>query len=170
MMRKIFGGAMAFSMVGAVVLGGVLAWSNSQSFTEDAQVGRLSFDLQWVHNNDRIGPNDDIYRLTDNITITNTGGSTGFDLLFDSGHVDILDVSNPVFGTSDQANCGTQNFVGAILDQTGGAALLSTSANPADMQGNAAAQMKVISGAPNACQSDVVDYRVVINMKTKPGN
>lgn len=171
MMRKIFGGAMAFSMVGAVVLGGVLAWSNSRSYNGTAQVGSLDFSLGTpAHNNDRIGPDDGIYRTVDNITITNTGGAIGFDLLYDSGHVDILDVTSPVGSTTDQANCGTQNFVGRVVDLTNGKVLLALSNNLADLSGDAQTQLKVNNGAPAACQGDIVSYRVTINMKTKANN
>ena len=37
MMRKIFGGAMAFSVVGAVLLGGVLAWQASDSVSSSCE-------------------------------------------------------------------------------------------------------------------------------------
>jgi hypothetical protein len=167
MMRKIFGGAMAFSMVGAVVLGGVLAWSNSQSFNQSATVGSLAFSLSPTHNTDRIGPNDNIPRITDNVMIHNTGGGTGFDLVFDTGHVDILDVVN-VLGTTDQANCGAPNFVGTVQDKTGGATLTADTTKTPD--GLVQVMMAVQSGAPIACEGDTVSYRVVINMKTKPGN
>lgn len=170
MMRKIFGGAMAFSMVGAVVLGGVLAWSNSETYDETSQVGLLDFDLDVSHLGDRIGPDDGIYRVVDNVRIENTGGSTGYDLLYDSGKVDILDVSNPVSGQSDQANCGIQNFVGRVVDLTNGKVLLSTSNDPDNLEGFVRTEMSVNVGAPAACQSDMVNYRVTINMKTKANN
>jgi hypothetical protein len=38
-MRKIFAGAMALSMVGAIILGGALAWNDSESFVGVSRVG-----------------------------------------------------------------------------------------------------------------------------------
>ncbi len=46
MMRKIFGGAMAFSVVGAVLLGGVLAWQASDAVHSQNQVGAGGLDVR----------------------------------------------------------------------------------------------------------------------------
>ena len=61
-MRKIFGGAMLFSAVGATVLGGALAW-NSTELTppQTVEVGTVEFTILYVQHPDAmLGPNDGV--------------------------------------------------------------------------------------------------------------
>jgi hypothetical protein len=168
MMRKIFGGAMAFSMVGAVVLGGVLAWSNSHSYEESVRVGSIGFSLTHEHNGGRIGPNDGQYKPVDDVTVHNTGGDDGFTLTWDTPHVDFEDVHNGG-GAVDIANCNISNFAGKV-DTVAGVLNNGINAVGGGQSGHALVQIAVLSGAPDACQGDLVEYRVTINMKTMPGS
>jgi len=125
MMRKIFGGAMAFSVVGAVLLGGVLAWQASDAVHSQNQVGAggldVRIDTSWPDANGPdgviIGPNGhetDVALLD----VTNTGT---FNLKFactdsnnpascTTGIVAIDEVSPS--GLPDETTCGSQNFYG----------------------------------------------------------
>lgn len=48
MLRKLFGGAVAVTALGAVVLGGALSWSNSQYDLGQASVGELDWQLLYA--------------------------------------------------------------------------------------------------------------------------
>jgi len=163
MMRKIFGGAMAFSMVGAVVLGGVLAWTNSQSYTETSEVGNLSFTQQHTHLDRIIGPDDDHLVYPDTGHITNASPSDSFRIQLDTAHskVDILDTHKPGHSDSDQANCAISWF-GGVVESIGNPAVL----NPGDVGDDFRVGLRVHPGAPTSCQADDVNYMVTLYANT----
>lgn len=48
MLRKMFGGAVAVTALGAVLLGGALSWNSSQTDNGSAVVGSLDWELKYV--------------------------------------------------------------------------------------------------------------------------
>lgn len=57
MMRFAFGGAVSFSLIGAAVLGGVLAWSGEESVSGSNSVGAIDFELvNQLFLNPKLGP------------------------------------------------------------------------------------------------------------------
>jgi len=182
MMRKIFGGAMAFSVVGAVLLGGVLAWQASDAVHSQNQVGAggldVRIDTSWPGANGPdgviIGPNGhetDVALLD----VTNTGT---FNLKFactdsnnpascTTGIVAIDEVSPS--GLPDETTCGSQNFYG--FTKFHGATNGNTFLAPAPQTGSQADDgLKVVLGvnanAPLSCQNDWVSWTAVVQMVT----
>jgi hypothetical protein len=174
MMRKIFGGAMAFSMIGAVVLGGVLAWSNSQELDGSSVVGSITWAITTPGTGtdgptgDYIGPDDDHVVWVDNRHILNTGAPGDFSLEFDpaASKVDITDVTDTPAGganaPTDQNNCAVVWF-GGTVEEIGNHSVQ----NPGDLIGQPfRIGMQVHPGAPTACMGDTVSWKATITVKT----
>jgi len=178
MMRKIFGGAMAFSMIGAVVLGGVLAWSNSQELDGSSVVGSISWSVCHTGTvapvcplgdgptGDYIGPDDDHIVWVDNRHIVNTGLPGDFRIQFDpaASKVDITDTTDtPVNSQTDQNNCAVVWFGGSVA-----AIGINDVLNPGDVGAPFRIGMQVHPGAPTACMGDTVSWKATITVKTVP--
>jgi len=157
-MRKIFGGAMLFSALGAAVLGGALAWTNTEvSDINTVGVGTVSFGMEYVQNSGALlGPDDGINNEVGTGLVQNTGQLT---IGYHSGGVEILDVTGPAGGT---AACNTSNFGGAVtwLGQSSGSDLANGDIGAFDVG------MNVAPGAPDACQGATVSYVVFVTMQT----
>ncbi|MCC6388679.1 MAG: hypothetical protein IT302_14990 [Dehalococcoidia bacterium] len=175
MMRKIFGGAMAFSVVGAVLLGGVLAWQASDSVSSSNAVGIGGLDATismapGAPNGVLLGPNGHTTKVA-LLDLTNTGT---FRLGFAqdgqgnsiSGRV-LIDSVQPV-GLPDETTCGSQNFSGVTVFHAADAntVLARFGDNGASMPGALAVNMSVAPGAPDSCQSDVVSWTAIVQMVT----
>ncbi len=159
-MRKIFGGAMLFSVIGAVVLGGSLAWSATKNTGENQiTVGTIDFSISYFQLASLLGPNG---------TSTQVGGgqinNTGtFNLVWDSGAVFIINVT-PGNGNS----CGVQNFSGTVnpvlaLAQSPIGQPIPPGANNVD---GYVVNIATALNAQVACQGAAVSYVVAITMKT----
>jgi hypothetical protein len=181
MMRKIFGGAMAFSVVGAVLLGGVLAWQASDAVHSQNQVGSGGIDVDiddsWPGANGPdgviIGPNGhetDVALLD----IENTGT---FNLKFACTDpnmpgtcvtgVVVIDEVSPS-GLPDETTCGSHNFSGYTkFHLANGNSFLAGEGNLGDELNDA---LKVVLGvaetAPLSCQNDWVSWTAVVQMVT----
>lgn len=170
-MRKIFGGAMLFSGLGAAILGGALAWNASETTgLQTIDVASISFDMIYIQSDEAIlGPNDGVHRPVGRIWIENDGE---MNIAFHSGAVEIVSYTKPNGAPNDQAACSVTNFGGSLAPTQ----LLSTQpviepgndAEPPDDPPHLTVRMAVANGAPDACQGGEVTYRVVVTMQTAP--
>lgn len=161
-MRKIFGGAMLFSAVGATILGGALAWNDTQiSGPQTVDVGTVGFAIEYVPAPDALlGPNDGIPNRIGGGRLSNTGD---LNLFWANGEVQFFNVD------AQHATCNVSNFAGAvtpILDLGNGGEL---SAGAVSQEGYVV-DAAVLPVAPEACQGATVSYVVAITMSTQPAN
>ena len=160
-MRKIFGSAMAFSVVGATVLGGTLAWNSDQvTPVNSVLVGALDWTLSYEQVTDAlIGPNGHSVVLG-HVTIGNDGD---FNLSVPStnlGEVIIEEVLtvNP----GNHASCDALNFVGAVTNTD-----WDDEIAPGETSVHAArVDMLVDEDAPEACIGAEVRYHVRVAVET----
>jgi hypothetical protein len=160
-MRKIFGGAMLFSAVGATVLGGALAW-NSTEITppNNVDVGTIDFDILYVQHPDALlGPNDGVPNDVGGGTITNNGT---LNLFYEVGSVQIFNVA------SQHATCNTSNFVGSVTPVLDLAFNQEVSAG--ETEEGYRVGIAVLPSAPEACMGATVSYLVAITMSTQAAN
>jgi hypothetical protein len=158
-MRKIFGGAMLFSALGAAILGGALAWNNTQSVSDSNFVGDVDFSVTFTPNGAVIGPNDDVFKKVGTGDVTNSGF---FSLWFqpDLSSVRIDDVN------SLDATCLESHFAGRIVAF---AELLGEVPPPPNIGSTADGfdvEIATAGSAPSACQSSVVFWTAYITMGT----
>ena len=161
-MRKIFGGAMLFSAVGATILGGALAWNDTQiSGPQTVDVGAMGFAIEYVQHPDALlGPNDGTPNEIGGGRLSNTGN---LNLFWNAGAVEVYNVD------ASNATCNPSNFLGVvtpILDLGAGGEL---SAGAVSQEGYVV-DMSVLTSAPEACQGATVSYLVAITMSTSPAN
>lgn len=147
---------MAFSVIGAVVLGGTLAWNQrSLVSSEDSTVGSLSTTATYTEDNDLIGPSGQTVAVG-TIDLENTGD---FNIKLLNGDVIIrsVDVGHP--------SCNITNFAGFVIDQTGGNVIA-----PGDTVNDAArVDMNVGVSAPSDCIGAIITYDIFLTVKTEPG-
>ncbi|MFN8508881.1 MAG: hypothetical protein U0547_15125 [Dehalococcoidia bacterium] len=175
MMRKIFGGAMAFSVVGAVLLGGVLAWQASDSVSGQNSVGQGGLDAtisaaQGAPTGVLLGPNGNTVKVA-LLNLQNTGS---FRLGFAkdnqgnsiSGRV-LIDSVTPI-GLPDETTCGSQNFSGVTVFHAADAntVLNALGDNGSGLNHALAVNMTVAANAPDSCQSDLVSWTATVQMVT----
>ncbi|MBI2767112.1 MAG: hypothetical protein HYX53_14535 [Chloroflexi bacterium] len=164
MMRKIFGGAMAFSLVGAVLLGGVLAWQTSETVSGDNAVGKPGIDATANHNGTLLGPDGYAVQVA-TIDVSNTGD---YRLQASSpyGFVQILGVSVP----PAQQACGNQNFEGAGTQLKLANPLYL---DPLDLNETVddavSVNIETIAGAPASCQGATVSWAATVVLTTIGG-
>jgi hypothetical protein len=163
-MRKIFAGAMLFSVIGAVILGGTLAWQNTQlvADNETVDVGTLAWSSTYTQStNARLGPNG----FTSTVgfgTLTN-GGDFNIVLLPLASSVVIVNVDQ------GHASCDPANFSGAVVDNTGGSTIPAGTSWADGPNGPGDAywvRMTVAENAPFACMGATVTYDVYITVGT----
>lgn len=162
-MRKVFAGAMLFSVIGAVILGGTLAWQNTKRVATDqtVEVGFLEWNAGYVQSSDaQLGPNG--YTNTIGIGfIENTGE---FNLAFLGGIVVIKNVSGLATPGNTHASCDADNFFGSVE------ALVP----PGDgyyapgvlVEDAFVVKIAVANTAPNSCMGATVTYDVYVTMGT----
>jgi len=147
-MRKLFIGTILVSLLGALVIGSVLAWSGSKSGSASATAGSVGVDFNnWVNTGSLVVPNDTWIKVADS-GFTNTGNIT----VHATGGL----VSN-IWGA------------GACNDDIAGAVNVSDGSNVAP--GNSIADAYDIflmmgSGAENSCQGATINYDVTIDVGT----
>ena len=174
MMRKIFGGAMGFSLIGAVVLGGVLAWSGEESVSGENTVGTIDFELvNELFLDPMLGPDGaaavDVYQAD----VLNEGD---FRLVYnEASGLTIDEVNFPGSNLNDAAAvCNPSNFSGGVRydpaqvnpNGPGGGTLdigAVTGGRPIRVAIN------VVAGASNDCQGKDVEWTARIIFSTVNG-
>ena len=161
---------MLFSALGAVILGGALAWNSSETTgLETIDVASIEFDMIYIQSPDAIlGPNDGVHRQIGRLWIYNDGD---MNIAFHSSAFEVVNVDIPDNGVADdQAACSTANFGGSTIP---GQALNTNpeiepdnEAEPPDDPPHLIVRGAVATGAPDACQGAEVTYRVVVTMQT----
>lgn len=168
-MRKIFGGAMLFSALGAVILGGALAWNSSEvSGINNIDVMSIEFDMTYIQDpNAILGPNDGVHRRIGGVWIQNDGESN---LLYNTGALEILTVDINQNGVQDDEGiCAPANFGGSLeptlaLSATTGGLPPDNDAEPLSDPAHLVVRGAVATNAPDGCQGAEVWYRVVVVM------
>jgi len=166
MMRKIFGGTMMLSIVGAIVLGGAFAWNNSQTTSEQTiKIGTVAWTLHYEQENTMAGPNDGVMRTIGDGWIRNTG-NFGLQIVSTSGSTGsqwLLDHAT--------STCAVDSYYnGAVNAETGGTLLPGQTGNPDETTGVSAGRYHVKLGLdpsmPNSCVGGTVAYTVLVNVQT----
>jgi hypothetical protein len=160
-MRKIFGGAMLFSAVGATVLGGALAWNSTEiTAPNTVDVGTIEFTILYVQHPDALlGPDDGVPNEIGGGTISNDGT---LNLFYEAGSVQIFNVA------TSNATCNPSNFVGVVTPVLDLAFNQEVSAGETE-EGYRVA-IAVVENAPEACMGATVSYLVAITMSTQAAN
>ncbi|MFN0095453.1 MAG: hypothetical protein ACKVVT_11860 [Dehalococcoidia bacterium] len=161
-MRKIFGGAMAFSVVGAAVLGGTLAWESDQiSGPQSVNVGALEWTLGYAQVTDAlIGPNGTVV-LLGHVALSNDGD---FNLTIPDGDgLGEVIIESVVTETgANHAACDAYNFFGDVQNTSWDDEL-----EPGEIESFAArVVMGVADDAPEACIGATVNYFVRVAVVT----
>ena len=158
-MRKIFAGAMIFSVIGAVILGGALAWTSTVTLkNQSVDVGSLTFDISYSQSTDALLGPDGETNTVGFIAIQNTGD---FNLELDSS----LNGARIIVTNVDagHASCDTTNFTGGVQDLGQGILPANSTGFTEDV---ARVVMTVKLGAPNACIGATVTYDILIVLHT----
>lgn len=162
-MRKVFAGAMLFSVIGAVILGGTLAWQDTRrvAANQTVEVGILEWGSIYTQSSDaQLGPNG--YQNTIGFgTLSNTGE---FNLALLGGQVLVTNVRTLATPGSSHANCDTDNFFGSVetlpFDGDGYIA-------PGQTVDRAyIVKMQVADTAPVSCMGATVTYDVFVTVGT----
>lgn len=149
-MRKLFIGTMLTSLLGAFIIGGVLAWSNSATGPSSALAGNASASFfNYAPTGNKVVPNDSYIKVAQS-GFTNTGDiavhATG-------GSVANIDIPG---GTA--CNNDMDGAVNAID---------GTSVAPLSNFGYAFdVYLRMNSAAENDCQGKTINYDVTINVGT----
>jgi hypothetical protein len=165
-MRQIFGGAMVFSVIGAIILGAALAWTTSQSTGEQSVfVGNMAWTLHYSTEDVKLGPNGvTTYGVGDGY-IDNNGD---FPLTVASGAV-FIDSTNPPLDTPPPPanSCPINNFTGALrpLGIQPMPPLTNGTGNLGD-PGTFQVDITTASGAPVECAGMEVEYHVRVDVQT----
>jgi hypothetical protein len=185
-MRKIFAGAMAFSVIGAVILGGALAWRDSESFVGVSQVGNTSWDLDGplcteetvsFFGGDEVSDCHDFPgTLTDDVLLTSfLLGPSGDEVDIAYGSIEnnsdstfnIKLAGGDVVITSATPNsCAKSNFAGTVR---GLGADHASPIAPGHHGGQFAAAIQVVPNANEACMGAFVGWQVTIFADTVSG-
>jgi hypothetical protein len=161
MVRLAFVFAFLNTTVAALVLGGALAWRNTELTPRQmVSVGDIDFTIGYVQSGDAlVGPNDGMPHLIGLGTVTNTGNLT---LYFRSGEAHVFSVPPWV------ATCRTGHFVGSVVPllQLGSPGGVAPGTTAHDFE----VSMAVAKSASKACQGRTLSYTVSITMGTTPSN
>lgn len=191
MMRKVFGGAMVLSIVGAVVLGGILAFQSQQTTNEfSAKVGDAQWTLAYESEANTIVPGYGLEVVGEGYIANDPGSS--FSLVNTGGFVTISEVTSgcpsSLFGTSvvvvqtAPVAPGDGFTAGAPTNavQQGSTYLISTSdevgagtPEQADSTwgtypGAFQALLSLPGSVPASCYGATVGYHVTINVTPQP--
>ena len=157
-MRKVFAGALIFSVIGAVVLGGTLAWQSTKIVASNqlVSVGALNWDSTYTQSSDALlGPDGSVTT----VGFGNLVNAGDFNLALLGGAVIVKNVD------TGHASCDTGNFVGSIIDLTGGEILADPPAANV-IEDAYRVQILVLQGAPTACIGATITYDVKITVGT----
>lgn len=155
-MRKIFGGSLAFSLVGASLLGGVFAWTLSDSERDQVAVGTGAFELVYNQDPDALlGPNGTEVR------VGGGGGEATGDFVLkagnESGKLTIKNVQ------SDQGLCTVADFSGRIYVLTPDEEMV-----PGDGEGDWEFEAYITTNedARVNCMGALVTYEIQVDAET----
>jgi len=157
-MRKIFAGALIFSVIGAVVLGGTLAWVQTKTVATNqlVSVGALNWDSTYTQSSDALlGPDGSVTTVGFG-DLVNAGD---FNLVLLGGSVIVKNVD------TGHASCDTGNFVGTIVNLIDGEVINDPPASNF-VQDAYRVQILVLQGAPAACIGATITYDVKISVGT----
>jgi hypothetical protein len=162
-MRKVFAGAMLFSVIGAVILGGTLAWQNTKKIgeTQTVDVGFLDWGSVYTQNSDaQLGPNG----YQNQIGIGSISNSGEFNLSLLGGLIVIRNVQTIATPGSSHANCDTDNFFGSVESLVPpGDGFFAPGVTVEDAY---VVKMSVADTAPNSCMGATVSYDVYVTVGT----
>jgi hypothetical protein len=157
-MRKIFGGAMLFSALGAVLLGGALAWNATETIYGSNVVGTVDFDLVNAnYTNNQLGPNGSPAIEVVQAEIDNNGS---FSLYLQTATTDVYDVN------SFDATCLEAHFIGGGHIEGGSALQTNPEVPPGATEGWVVGTVATDSIAPEACQGSTVFWAFHVTMGT----
>lgn len=190
MMRKIFGGAMVLSIVGAVVLGGILAFQSQQTTNEfQASVGDAQWALAYESEPNTIVPGYGLEVVGEGYLANDPGSS--FAIVNNGGFVTISEVTagcpssqfgsavnvvqtapvNPGDGFAPGQLAGAINNIPATLvstdDEVGGTPEQSDS-TWGTYPGGFQALLSVPANTLGPCYGATVGYHVTINVTPQP--
>ena len=191
MMRKIFGGAMVLSIVGAVVLGGILAFQSQQTTNEfQATVGDAHWALAYETEPNTIVPgygNEIVgegYLANDpgsSFSIVNTGGfvtisevTSGCPSSLFTSAVNVVQTApvNPGDGFAAGSVSGAyQGVPGTLIstsDEVGAGTPEQSDATWGTYPGAFQALIGLPSSVPGTCYGATVGYHVTINVTPQP--
>lgn len=189
MMRKMFGGAVAVTALGAVVLGGALSWSNSDYALGQAKVGSLDWmlhyeDIECAEYNweleviDEGDPEADNWSPDWELFIGN-GEDCNAPLLGPNGNEDKVgagliwnggdfglevngDESELEITGTDNTDCDYDDFNGRLANS----AASDQDIEPWSIGGGFYGFIEVDDNAPSACQDALVSYVVAVTVDT----
>lgn len=182
MLRKMFGGAVAVTALGAVLLGGALSWESSQTDKGKAVVGALDWELKYHPQacseydfvaaglawgidcaEPLLGPNGN--ETTVGGGAVDNDGDFMLKVKEGIGELTITHVQ------VDDGSCDTDNFAGSLDPMFG-----STVYNPIgnidddDIGGHFIGRILVKDNANSDCQGSEVSYRLQVNVETVNNN
>lgn len=155
-MRKFFIGTMLVSLLGALVVGAVLAWTGSTSGSSTASAGSVSIAFDsYTSTGNKVVPNDT------NIMVAYTGFTN-------NGAISVKpDASNPGSATvtgTNSASCGSGEFNAGTVTVGANNGYVAPSATSG---GDAFDVWLNMKGAANqACQGETIYYNVTVNVTT----
>jgi hypothetical protein len=162
-MRKVFAGALIFSVIGAVILGGTLAWQNSKlvAANQTVDVGILDWGSVYIQNSDALlGPNG----YQNQIGIGSLVNSGEFNLAFLGGQVVIRNVATVFNPGASHASCDADNFSGSVESLVPAA---NGYLSPGESLDDAyVVKMTVAAEAPTACMGATVTYDLYVTVGT----
>ena len=194
MMRKIFGGAMVLSIVGAVVLGGILAFQSQQTTNEfQASVGDAQWALAYESEPNTIVPGYGLevvgegYLANDpasSFSIVNTGGfvtisevTSGCPSSLFGSAVTVVQTAPvnpgdgfkpaPLTGGPQIGVSGLPNSLISTSDEVGGTPEQSD-ATWGTYPGAFQAMLSLPNSVPGTCFGATVGYHVTINITPQP--
>lgn len=193
MMRKIFGGAMVMSIVGAVVLGGILAFQSQQTTNEfSAKVGDAQWALAYESEPNTIVPGYGLEVVgegyiandaTSSFSLVNTGGTVTisevtsgcpsqlFGSLVKVVQTAAVAPGNGFDPTASPAGvAGLPNSLISTNDEVGGSPPPSevSDATWGTYPGAFQAMLSLPSAVPASCFGATVGYHVTINVVPQP--
>ena len=191
MMRKIFGGAMVLSIVGAVVLGGILAFQSQQTTNEfSATVGDAQWTLAYESEPNTIVPGYGLEVVGEGYLANDPGSS--FAIVNNGGFVTISEVTsgcpssqfgsavnvvqtapvNPGDGFAAGAPSGAVTFGSQYListdDEVGAGTPEQSDSTWGTYPGGFQALLSVPANTLGPCYGATVGYHVTINVTPQP--
>jgi len=153
-MRKLFIGTILVSLLGALAIGAVLAWTGSTTGSSSAQAGSVSVAFYGYDQlSNKVVPNNQW------IEVANGGLTNNGDIAV---HVRADPNAGSVSTISYANSCGGAPYTDGAVNQESG-----SSVNP----GNSAddlyrVYLRAATGLPDACQGQTISYDVTINVES----
>jgi len=154
-MRKLFIGTLMVSLLGALVIGAVLAWTGSTTDSSSAQAGSVSVAFYgYDQTANKVVPNDQW------IEVANGGLTNNGDIPV---HVRADPNAGSVGSISYSPACGgSANTLGAVNQASGSTVNVGASVDDPLYR----VYLKADTGLPDACQGATISYDVTINVES----